>query len=112
MQYQDPPDTREVTPPIHLQSPTEFTMRPTGEMKVSGHPNIDLVEKLLTSSDYHRDQDRKYKSEIEKQATMTFISVIGFLSLSLLIAVISLINQPKTGGVNQNGQFLSGVSCR
>lgn len=82
------------------QLPVKLTVKPTGDFKVEGHPNPDVIERLLTSSDYHIDSNRqknlefeKYKLNIQKEIQMdaqrTDTIIIGFLGLTFIVVIIA-----------------------
>lgn len=82
------------------QLPVKLTVKPTGDFKVEGHPNYDLIERLLTSSDYHVSLNRqesleieRYKLDIQKQIQMdaqrTDTIIISFLGLTFIVIIIA-----------------------
>lgn len=83
-----------------LQFPVKLTVKPTGDFKVEGHPNPDLIERLLTSSDYHASLNRqesleieKYRLDIQKQIQMdaqrTDTIIISFLGLTFIVIIVA-----------------------
>lgn len=82
------------------QLPVKLTVKPTGDFKVEGHPDHDLIERLLTSSDYHISLNRqesleieKYRLDIQKQIQMdaqrTDTIIISFLGLTFIVIIIA-----------------------
>lgn len=82
------------------QLPVKLTVKPTGDFKVEGHPKSDLIERLLTSSDYHISLNRqesleieRYKLDIQKQIQMdaqrTDTIIISFLGLTFIVIIIA-----------------------
>lgn len=118
MQSQDLQSLKEVqkTNNIQLQSQTEFIVRPTGEVQVKGNPDPELIRQLMVSADYQKDQDRRYKSEIERQQKQVDFMVVGFLGCTFLLSIFCLfltINQRnQTQGASNNGESFRGISCQ
>lgn len=74
------------------EKPIEFTVKPTGEMSFKGSPSPEIVRELMTSSDYQRDQQRRYESETEQriseESRMVNLMTIGFLGTSFLVCIL------------------------
>lgn len=82
------------------QPPVKLTVKPTGDFKVEGHPNPDLIERLITSSDYHINSNRqdsleieKYRLDIQKEIQMdaqrTETAIVSFLGLTFIVIIIA-----------------------
>lgn len=120
MQFYEPLSLKEVQQTSNIQSPnqTEFTVKPTGEVQVKGNPDPELIRQLITSSDYQKDQDRRYKSEIERQQKQVDLMVVGFLGCTFLLAIFCLFlsinqrQQNQSQGAYNNGELFRGTSCR
>lgn len=108
MQYPELLNLEEVNRRIE----TEFTVKPTGEVQVKGNPDPELIRQLLISSDYQQDQNRRYKSEVERQARQVDFMVIGFLGCTFLLSMFCLFLtvRDQRQGVS-NGEFFRGISC-
>ena len=92
--------------------PIEFTFKPTGEMSFKGNPNSDIVRQLITTSDYHKDQNRRQQSESEKriddESRMINLMTIGFLGTSFLVCILcfflSINKNQNQGNLNYVGE--------
>lgn len=121
MQFPDLPDTwEEETITQQPKKEVEFTVKPTGELTFKGEPSSDIVRQIITSTDYHRDQDRRYQSEIEQRVSdetrMVNLMTIGFLGTAFLVCILCgfLSFNSKSnnqGNINYDGQFVRGA-CR
>ena len=100
MQFPNHLGIQEEIPSQIPQPPVKLTVKPTGDFKVEGHPNLDLIERLITSSDYHIDSSRqnsleieKYKLDIQKQIQMdaqrTETAIVSFLGLTFIVIIIA-----------------------
>lgn len=116
MQSHDLQSLKEVqqTSNIPLLNQAEFTVKPTGEVQIKGNPNPELIRQLLVSSDYHQDQHRRYKSEIERQQKQVDFMVVGFLGCTFLLSIFCLfltVNQRQTNqGASSNGKSFRGIN--
>ncbi|MFM6135281.1 MAG: hypothetical protein ACKPCP_14140 [Sphaerospermopsis kisseleviana] len=118
MQFQNLQNLKEVDNNIQLQSslpkePTEFTVRPTGEVSIKGNPDPELIRQLLTSADYQQDQNRKHEAAIKNQQQRTEMMIVGTFGATFLMVVISLFisfNQRNQGA--SNGESFRGVGCQ
>ena len=93
---------------INYLNPVELTIKSTGEFTLKGPPDPLLIDKLIISSDYHQDQNRRLKSEAEQrklaleerindEAKMTSaltITFLGLATLTLIICAFLSINKP------------------
>ena len=103
--------------------PIKFSVKPSGEINFEGVPDDDIIRQIITTTDYHRDQDRNQKSEniaqdseILKQAKIVDMMTLGVLASSILISLLCLTlslnnKQQSQGSVANNGKFLRGISC-
>lgn len=103
--------------------PIKFSVKPSGEINFEGVPDDDIIRQIITTTDYHRDQDRNQKSEdrsqeseILKQAKNIDMMTLGVLASSILISLLCLVlslnnKQQSQGSVVNNGEFLRGISC-
>ena len=103
--------------------PIKFSVKPSGEINFEGVPDDDIIRQIITTTDYHRDQDRSQKSEeksqeseILKQARNVDMMTLGVLGSSILVSFLCLFlsinnKQQSQGSVVNNGQFLRGISC-
>lgn len=103
--------------------PIKFSVKPSGEINFEGVPDDNIIRQIITTTDYHRDQDRNQKSEdksqeseILKQARNIDMMTLGVLSSSILVSFLCLFlsinnKQQSQGSVINNGQFLRGTSC-
>ena len=103
--------------------PIKFSVKPSGEINFEGVPDDDIIRQIITTTDYHRDQDRNQKSEniaqdseILKQAKIVDMMTLGVLASSILISLLCLAlslnnKQQSPGSVANNGEFLRGISC-
>ena len=103
--------------------PIKFSVKPSGEINFEGVPDDNIIRQIITTTDYHRDQDRNQKSEdrnqeseILKQAKNTDMMTLGVLASSILISLLCLIlslnNKQQQQGSANNGEFLRGISCQ
>ena len=103
--------------------PIKFSVKPSGEINFEGVPDDNIIRQIITTTDYHRDQDRNQKSEdksqeseILKQARNVDMMTLGVLGSSILVSFLCLFlsinsKQQSQGSVVNNGQFLRGISC-
>ena len=103
--------------------PIKFSVKPSGEINFEGVPDDNIIRQIITTTDYHRDQDRSQKSEdrsqkseILKQARNVDMMTLGVLGSSILVSFLCLFlsinsKQQSQGSVVNNGQFLRGISC-
>lgn len=116
MQSHDLQSLKEVqqTSNIPLLNQAEFTVKPTGEVQVKGNPDPELIRQLIVSADYQKDQDRRYKSEIERQQKQVDFMVVGFLGCTFLLSIFCLfltVNQRnQTQGTSSNGESFRGIN--
>lgn len=86
------PSHIEIEEDINQSNPVELTVRSTGEFTIKGSPDPHLIDKLIVSSDYHQDQNRRFKSELEQrindEAKMTNAMTITFLGLATLTLIL------------------------
>lgn len=109
MQFYNLPDPWEETT---TKNPIEFTVKQNGEMTFKGSPSPDIVRELIVSSDYQRDQQRRYESEIEQrineESRMVNLMTIGFLGTSFLICILcfflSINKSQNQGNLNYVGE--------
>jgi hypothetical protein len=100
--------------PSPPSAPIEFTRKPTGEVQFKGNPNSDIIQQLITSSDYQASSDRHSKQEVEilnaKAADRLNLLTICFLGTSFIIAIICFFwsyNANKEGSNNNvNREFI------
>jgi hypothetical protein len=90
MQFPDLPDIWEEEEKNTQLNPIEFTVKPTGETTFKGIPTPEIIRELMVSSDYQRDQNRRYETEIKKQSQGVEIMIIGFLGLSIIVSFLCL----------------------
>jgi len=68
---------------------------------------------LMVSSDYQRDQNRRYETEIKKQSQGVEIMIIGFLGSSIIISVLCLFlsfnNKQQSQGELNHGRIGSDI---
>ena len=128
MQFHNLPDLWEETttknPPVTTDNPIgkrlepiEFKIKPDGEFNFKGVPDSDVIRQIITTTDYHRDQNRDQESEILKQAKNIDMMTFGVLASSILISFLCLFlsfnnKQQTQGSVVNNGQFLRGTYCQ
>lgn len=103
--------------------PIKFSVKPSGEINFEGVPDDDIIRQIITTTDYHRDQDRNQKSEdksqeseILKQARNVDMMTLGVLGSSILVSFLCLFlsinnKQQSQGSVVNNGEFIRGISC-
>ena len=86
------PSHLEIEEDINPLNPVELTVKSTGEFILKGSPDPHLIDKLIVASDYHQDQNRRVKSELEKRisddAKMTNAMTITFLGLATLTLIL------------------------
>jgi Zn-finger nucleic acid-binding protein len=88
------------------KNPLELTVKPGGEFAVKGSIPEDILDRIITSSDYHKDKqyraeqqsrrdakyhkDQQYRIEqqIQRDATITNIFTISFLGLTFLVLIL------------------------
>lgn len=118
MQSQDLPILKEVANNIQQnppKEPTEFTVKPTGEVSVKGNPDPELIRQLLVSADYHQDQNRKHETTIKSQQQMTEMMIVGIFGATFLLVLLSLFisfNQRQHNQGINNGELHQRNSCR
>jgi hypothetical protein len=104
------------------KKPIEFTVKPTGELKFKGVPDADTLHRLVASSDYLADSDRRANQQIQimnnKAADRINLLTICFLGASFLLAIASIFwsynsnsNSNQRGIVNESRGFVRG-SCQ
>lgn len=103
--------------------PIKFSVKPSGEINFEGVPDDNIIRQIITTTDYHRDQDRNQKSEdksqeseILKQARNVDMMTLGVLGSSILVSFLCLFlsinsKQQSQGSVVNNGEFLRRISC-
>ena len=93
------PSHLEIEEDINQLNPVELTVKSTGEFVFKGSPDPRLIDKLIVASDYHQDQNRRFKSELEQrkseleqrisdEAKMTNAMTITFLGLATLTLIL------------------------
>ena len=97
------PSHLETQEEVTVPQPVELTFKPNGEFTLKGSPSPSVIEQLIVSSDYHKDQNRRFKSELEQrisdEAKMTNAMTITFLSMTTLVLIICVFlsnNKPST----------------
>ena len=94
--------------------PIKFSVKPSGEINFEGVPDDDIIRQIITTTDYHRDQDRSQKSEeksqeseILKQARNVDMMTLGVLGSSILVSFMKkykaekIINTVKIKPINK-----------
>lgn len=86
------PSHLEIEEDINQLNPVELTVKSTGEFILRGSPDPSLIDRLIVSSDYHQDQNRRLKSELEQRMNddvkMTNAMTITFLGLTTLTLIL------------------------
>lgn len=86
------PSHLEIQEEVTNPQPVELTYKPSGEFTLKGSPALNAIDRLIVSSDYHKDQDRRLKSELEQrisdEAKMTNAMTITFLGLATLTLIL------------------------
>jgi len=102
------PSHLEIQEEVTVPQPVELTFKPGGEFILKGSPGSNVIEQLIISSDYHKDQDRRFKSELEQrisdEAKMTnamTITFLGLATLTLILCAFLSINKPINQEHNQ-----------
>lgn len=70
------------------KNPLELTVKPGGEFAVKGSIPEDILDRIITSSDYHKDQQYRIEQQIQRDATITNIFTISFLGLTLFVLIL------------------------
>lgn len=120
MQPQDLQNLKEVANNIQLQippkEPTEFTVKPTGELSIKGNPDPEVIRQILTSADYQQDQNRRHEAAIKSQQQGVEMMIVATFGATFLIVLISLFisfnQRQQTHRSIDNGQFHRGTTCR
>ena len=86
------PSHLEIQEEVIVPQQMELTYKPSGEFHLKGSPALNAIDRLIVSSDYHKDQDRRLKSELEQrisdEAKMTNAMTITFLGLATLTLIL------------------------
>ena len=102
--------------------PIKFSVKPSGEINFEGVPDDNIIRQIITTTDYHRDQDRNQKSEDKSQESETLkqarnvdMMTLGVLASSILVSLLCLSlssnSKQQSQGSANNGEFLRGISC-
>lgn len=70
------------------KNPLELTVKPNGEFAVKGSVPEDILDRIITSSDYHKDQQYRIEQQIQRDATITNIFTVSFLGLTFFVLIL------------------------
>lgn len=70
------------------KNPLELTVKPGGEFAVKGSVPENILDRIITSSDYHKDKQYLIEQQIQRDATITNIFTISFLGLTFLVLIL------------------------
>jgi hypothetical protein len=102
------------TPPNISSKPQEtakFTVKPTGELRIEGQPNQELLQQILTSYDYHQSSSRQLDQILKIKQTNIDLMVAGVLGSTFLITLIGFFLTFNHQGINSNGKSSGGINC-
>lgn len=123
MLHQDPLslDLQETTPK------TQFTVKPDGEISVSGNPSSQVIKELIKSADYHKEQSRasndyhqsqkrRLEEKIKTRQSSIDLLVVGFLGSTFLVVIVcfflTLSKSNQQVSEVHDGQSFRGINCR
>ena len=88
----------------------KFTVKPTGELRIEGQPNQELVQQILTSYDYHQSSSRQLDQILKIKQINIDLMVVGVLGSTFLVTLIGLFLTFNHQGVS-NGKPSGGINC-
>lgn len=101
------------SPPLQ---PMQFTVRPDGELKFQGTPNTDIIQQLMTSSEYLASSNKQIERERNRATDRINLLTICFLGSSFIVAIACFFwsfNASTNKDLNNvNREFIRGDYCR
>ena len=107
-QQEENPQSISLSPPPEI---AKFTVKPTGELRIEGQPNQELVQQVLTSYDYHQSSSRELDQILKIKQVNVDLMVVGVLGSTFLITLIGFFLTFNHQGINSNGKSSGGINC-
>ena len=127
MQQQDLLNLAEQTQEIPPTLKTQITVKPSGEISVTGNPGEEILKQLIKSSDYHKEQirvsedyhqsqQRRLEETIKNRQSSIDLLVVGFLGSTFLVVIVcfflTLSKSNQISEVHSNGESFRRISCQ